>query len=232
MIWAQNLKKKKKEGRERRGRERTRWEKEFKSGAQGAACFSVYTVRTVSFSLVSTDRLRALLNMTVSYAFMGCSDTLAPFVRSQIITLPFLSCHMVQGSPKDKDRQGERKAERGREERKSRVCRWNWFMSSVQGASRQGGAQKKWEGRGGHGGSVGSGCSWNMKLLTDKQPGCFLWDTGSASSPNMVLKTENVCSSCLSSVICLEMISILPHGQSLHYFILSQWYNKTKHLCF
>lgn len=40
------------------------------------------------------------------------------------------------------------KTERGMEERASRASRWNWFMSSVEGASRQGGARKR-EGKGG-----------------------------------------------------------------------------------
>lgn len=75
--------------------------------------------------------------------------------------------------------------------------------------------------QGGHGGSVGRGCSWHMKLLTDKQPGCFLWEAGSAYSPNMVLKTENVHYGGLSFVFTLKIISVIPNGQGLQYLTLS-----------
>lgn len=71
---------------------------------------------------------------------MGHSDTAAPFVQSQIIALPPLSCHMVQGRPKYKDRQGEHKAERVREERKSRAA-YEANLRPVWKGRRQGGAE-------------------------------------------------------------------------------------------
>ena len=104
---------------------------------------------------------------------MGHSDTAAPFVQSQIIALPPLSCHMVQGRPKYKDRQGEHKAERVREERKSRAADEANLRPVWKG--REGKVALRTERReGAHGESVWSGCSWNMKLLTDKQQSCFL----------------------------------------------------------
>lgn len=96
-----------KKRKQRDGKEgkRTHWKKEFKFEAQGAPSFSVYMESALSASLWSYPTgLEALLYMTVSHAFMARSDTTAPFVWSQVVTLPALSCHMVQWRPKYKDR--------------------------------------------------------------------------------------------------------------------------------
>ena len=203
--------------REEEGK-RTHWEKEFKSEASGAPSFSVYTELAMSASLWSSPTgLEAPQYRTVSHAFMGRPDTAAPFVQSQIIALPPLSGHMVQGRPKHKDRQGECKAERATEERKSRAADEANLRPAWKG--REGKVGLRTERReAAHGESMWSGCSCNMKLLTDKCQSCFLWDVGSAYSPNMVLKTENDHYDYLSFVIGLKIISIIPQGQELHHF--------------
>ena len=121
----------------------------------------------------SPTGLEAPQYRTVSHAFMGRPDTAAPFVQSQIIALPPLSGHMVQGRPKHKDRQGECKAERATEERKSRAADEANLRPAWKG--RKGKVGLRTERReAAHGESMWSGCSCNMKLLTDKCQSCFL----------------------------------------------------------
>lgn len=139
---------------------------------------------------------------------------------------------MVWWGPVYKDRQGERKTERGREEKKSREGRWNWFMFSMKGASGQVGAPK-WEGKGGTWTECGGGCPWNMKLLRDKHPA-----VSCERQALLILQIWCLKQKTSSAVVCLlwlilKLFLLLQMARAyITSFCHSQIINKTKHPVF
>lgn len=193
MIWAQNRNKRKRKQKEIKWREEGEKDSERKSFNLRPGSSSLFSVSTDSaqsaFPLVLTDGWRPF---SACLCLMHSWDTLKPqpllfWARSSLF---LLSAAIWCGEDRltKTGRESEPLKEEGKKENQEMADETD-LCPVLKGQVGEVGLRSE-RGKGGQGGSLGRGCSWNMKLLTDKQPVCFLWEAASAYSPNMVFKME------------------------------------------